>query len=888
MQLTQQFTATARDANENPIAGAVFVWQADQGGPVTVTPEGLATAERVGTTSLRATVAGGTGTAAIDVTQVLASVAVAPASWQPTALGAQQQFTATALDANDQPIADAVVAWELADDSTVTVTATGLATAQQVGSTLLRAVVEDREGAAEIEVTQQLATMEVTPASWQPTALGAEQGLTVAGKDANGRPLTDWEVIWRSSDTTVVTVSADGVMRSVRQGSAVVVGETSAGSTEIPVQVTQVIAALALSPGHDTLYTAGDTLQVVPRATDANGALIEGLGYTWTTSAPGVATVSSSGLATAVAPGVALIRAVTPGRAAEARITVLGTPPPAAVSLEVTPGDWTATALGERITLGVVAFAANGAEVAVSTPLWQSSNPAVASVDAQGEVTAMSSGSATITATLGALSSTASVVVDPTGAIANGVVWTVYLPRLVESPAIVTGGRLVTPATGSAAPWTDDGVARFQWEAERIAILSDVSGGQGTLRVRDRVEEWETLVVATAADFQLEGNLIGVRHGNGSVRVKSGINGAWTVVASGGVAKFQLEGNRIGLLDANGDFRVRDGLSGAWTTLVAGAARDFQLEGNRIGVLQEGGVFRVKDGINGAWTVLDASTAASFQLAGNRIALLRTNGELRAKDGISGTWAVLATGGFAKYQLDGNRIGAMRSNGSFYVKDGLQGAWTTLASVGATDFHLNKGRIGVVLNGNRVRVKRGSPSAPWTTDTTVAGPVTRFHAAVAVPMGPFRTTVANYKTRMAECQADCVRDAYIPFEWRTIPVPFYGRNCGHGRPEDGKSATSVDGMDYLCYHHDRQTSWYGNATGTIGNDFAGACIVRYGLLNARLTRDGNVLTPGSSAYKQAWGLFPRTAEAVRRYLNWTLSCTTGHMNSFVQDTRLGL
>ncbi len=888
LQSTQQFTAVARDANENPIVGAALVWQVDDDSTITVTPAGLATAHRVGAASLHAVAGGQTGTAQIHVTQLLASVEVTPASWQPTALGAEQQFTAVARDANGQPVADAAFEWQVGDDSTITVTPAGLATAQRIGSTLLRAVVESEEGTAEIHVAQVLAAVEVTPASWQPTALGAEQQLVVAGKDANGQPLTDWSLAWYSSDTAVVTVTADGLMRSVGQGSATVMAETATGPTQVPVLVTQAIAALAVSPGQDTLYAAGDTLQLVARATDANGVPIAGLGFTWVSSAAGVVTVSPAGLATVVAPGIAVLTATTAGWSAQATLTVLGTPPPAAVTMQVIPGDWTATALGERVMLGVQAQNAHGADVAVSNPLWQSSNPAVASVDAQGEVTALSNGTATITATLGGLVGTASVLVDQTGAIANGVVWTVYLPRLVESPAVVAQGRLVTPKASFTAPWTDDGVSRFQWEAERIAILSDVSGGQGTLRVRDRVGEWETLVVATAADFQLEGNLIGVHHGNGSVRVKSGIHGAWTVVANGGVAKFQLEGNRIGLLDANGDFRVRDGLSGAWSTLVAGTARDFQLEGNRIGVLQDGGVFRVKDGIQGGWTVLDAGTAESFQLEGNRIALLKTNGELRAKDGIAGTWAVLASGGFQKYQLDGNRIGALRSNGSFYVKEGLQGAWITLASSGATDFHLHRNRIGVVLNGNRIRIKTGAPSAPWGTDQTLTGTVTQFHAAVAVPMPPYRTTPASYQTLLAGCQADCVRDAYIPFEWLTIPVPFYGRNCGHGRPAVGKSAESVDGMDYLCYHHDRQTGWYGHATGSIANDFGGACIVRYGLLNARLTRDGTVLAQGSSAYKQAWGLFPKTAEAVRRYLNWTLSCNTGYMNSFVQDTRLGL
>jgi hypothetical protein len=75
-----------------------------------------------------------------------------------------------------------------------------------------------------------------------------------------------------------------------------------------------------------------------------------------------------------------------------------------------------------------------------------------------------------------------------------------------------------------------------------------------------------TLSVANVRQFQLNGSRIGILRNDGSVAIKTGINGAWTTVANADVARFQIEGNRIGLLGTDGSFRVRDGMRHAART----------------------------------------------------------------------------------------------------------------------------------------------------------------------------------------------------------------------------------------------------------------------------------------------------------------------------------
>jgi len=83
------------------------------------------------------------------------------------------------------------------------------------------------------------------------------------------------------------------------------------------------------------------------------------------------------------------------------KITVKGAvpPPPAAVAkVEVTPATVTLK-VGETATLTAKALDAQGNEIAGKTFTWESSAPAVATVDASGKVTAVAKGTASITAT---------------------------------------------------------------------------------------------------------------------------------------------------------------------------------------------------------------------------------------------------------------------------------------------------------------------------------------------------------------------------------------------------------------------------------------------------------------------------------------------------------
>jgi alpha-tubulin suppressor-like RCC1 family protein len=83
------------------------------------------------------------------------------------------------------------------------------------------------------------------------------------------------------------------------------------------------VASIVIAPGIDTLPT-GDTLRLVAAALDSRGDLVLGQPMAWSSSSPGIATVTSSGLVTGKAPGVATIYAAIGETVDSSSLTVFG------------------------------------------------------------------------------------------------------------------------------------------------------------------------------------------------------------------------------------------------------------------------------------------------------------------------------------------------------------------------------------------------------------------------------------------------------------------------------------------------------------------------------------------------------------------------------------
>ncbi len=153
-------------------------------------------------------------------------------------------------------------------------------------------------------------------------------------------------------------------------------------------------ATVTVSPGSLTLSSLTETRQLGATVADQGGVTLPSAQVNWSSSLGSVATVSTTGLVTAVGNGTAVITASTGAVSGQATVTVAQVP----ATLEVTPDSVVLSGAGAMTSLGTSAADAGGSVIADPDLTWSSSDEAVATVDAEGVVTAIAEGVAEIVA----------------------------------------------------------------------------------------------------------------------------------------------------------------------------------------------------------------------------------------------------------------------------------------------------------------------------------------------------------------------------------------------------------------------------------------------------------------------------------------------------------
>ena len=149
---------------------------------------------------------------------------------------------------------------------------------------------------------------------------------------------------------------------------------------------------VGVTPALDTLESLGDTVRLAAAITDQRGTALIGTSLTWSSENPRIATVDSSGVAVAQAPGSTFIVAHVGEKSARSRLVVA----PRMARLEIVD---TAVTIGEGYRRRLVARALDArGHVAPAVPVtWVSSDTAVIVVNDSGMVTGVGAGEADIT-----------------------------------------------------------------------------------------------------------------------------------------------------------------------------------------------------------------------------------------------------------------------------------------------------------------------------------------------------------------------------------------------------------------------------------------------------------------------------------------------------------
>ena len=393
---------------QSTLTGRGVAWSSTDPLIASVDVNGLVTAHAVGSATINATSEGKTGSSSITVIPVpVASVTVSLTPNSITAVGTAQAAAVT-LDANGAVLTGRAVSWSSSNTSVATVSAQGVVSAVAVGTANIIATSEGKTGSAPLTVTQApVATVTVSPPS-ATVFQGASEQLTVVLEDAHHNVLTR-PVSWSSSNPAVATVSTSGLVTASGMGTTTITAtsEGQTGTSSITVsQVPVASVSVALSP---STINVGQNAQASATLRDAANNVLTGRFVTWTSDNPAVATVSASGVVTAIAAGSTQIRATSGGQAGTAVLTV--TPIPVAsvsVSLAASP-----IQIGQTTQATATTRDANNNVLTGRVITWSSDNTSVATVSGTGLVTAIAAGSANITATSEGKNGSASLTVIP-------------------------------------------------------------------------------------------------------------------------------------------------------------------------------------------------------------------------------------------------------------------------------------------------------------------------------------------------------------------------------------------------------------------------------------------------------------------------------------------
>jgi len=171
---------------------------------------------------------------------------------------------------------------------------------------------------------QDVVFVQVTPQTWNPTALGDTTRFTAVAKTGLRRTIPDLPITWSSDPPGVVFVADDGSALAYTTGTAQVRASISGVTGTAAVSIVQIVESVViLTYFGNTISAVGDSLHLYVDALDRNAFSVPGTTYTLLSLNPSVADFTLNGWVKGVSPGTADIVAMAAAKADTAPVHVL-------------------------------------------------------------------------------------------------------------------------------------------------------------------------------------------------------------------------------------------------------------------------------------------------------------------------------------------------------------------------------------------------------------------------------------------------------------------------------------------------------------------------------------------------------------------------------------
>jgi uncharacterized protein YjdB len=493
---TLQLTAIARDAGNAVLTGRTFTWVSLSPAVVSVNASGLVTGLTPGQGSVSVSAEGRSALATVTVNPPpVASVTVA-LNENNLSPGQTTQAIATLRDAQGATLTNRAITWNSSSPGVASVDQFGAITANAPGQTTITATSEGQSGQAVLTVTQiAVASIALSVPSSVMQAGGVQNAIATA-RAANGSPLQGRLIVWTSSNQAVAQVSQTGTITAVAAGVAVISVTCEGQFAVAAITVTNAVASIDLVLDNAVIQV-GQNAQASATARDGNGAVLAGVPIVLGIANPALASISGTGLITALAAGATTVTATAGAIVANTPLTVNPAVVPVA-SVVVTPAAQTINT-GASVQLTGQPKDAGGQNLAGRIVTWESSANTIASVSNTGLVTGVAAGVATITATSEGVQGMATITVQQ-APVATVTVTATASTASVGQQVIATavtkdgGGNTLTGRTivwSSSSP-TVAGV-------DQAGLITTVSAGQTTITATSEGKSGSVVITVTEA-----------------------------------------------------------------------------------------------------------------------------------------------------------------------------------------------------------------------------------------------------------------------------------------------------------------------------------------------------------------------------------------------------
>ncbi|MCM1364608.1 MAG: Ig-like domain-containing protein [Faecalibacterium sp.] len=435
------------------------------------------------------------------------------------------------------------VTWTSSDTSIVTVDKNGKLTPKKAGSATITVKSSDGGKTAKciVKVERAATSIKLNKTSLSMVA-GESQTLTstLAPSDVTNKTIT-----WSTSDKSIATVSAKGVVKAVKGGTATITAKSSNGLTvKCTVKITQYVSSVKFEKNEYSVYI-GDTvnLKAIINPSSATNQSV-----TWKSSDGTVAAVSSNGVVSGIKEGEAKITVTTADGGKTATCVVKVLEPVTDVSLDAS-----------ELLLAVGDSAALKAEVlpehaTVKTVTWKSSNANVVTVSSSGEIKAVGQGKAVITCTTNDGEKTAAceiTVYEPVTGVSLDIAekelyaGNEFILSAEIAPSDATNKQLIwTSSNANVVSVSDSGVVSAQGAGEAVVTVETADGGfkaECSVKVKQNatgisLNETSKTVFVGAQDIQLKASVEQITEGNLLVNWYSSDESVATVSADGVVS----------------------------------------------------------------------------------------------------------------------------------------------------------------------------------------------------------------------------------------------------------------------------------------------------------------------------------------------------------------